>query len=544
MAISLYVFVVLGVAFWFLARIFGDYVRRSSLDNLSGPAPASFLLGSLSQVFARRDGWKQWRSWVDTYGPVWKLRGLLGRPLLHVSDPRALHSILIKDMEYYPKKLSGQTTEMDLLLGPGLLTTEGAQNRKQRKLLNPVFSVGHLRHMTHIFYGIARKLRKAMEDRIGPDGNIIDVNGWMARTTLEMLGQAGLGYSFDNFVDDTTNAYGESLKMFFPVLDHNTIFSISAHFLSRVLPASTVMRLLRLVPHSGMRRMIEISDTMRQRSLEIINEKKTALLKGDDALVHQVGEGQDIMSLLLKANMIASEAERHSDEELVAQMSTFILGGMDTTSNALSRVFHLLAQNPSVQDKLRAEIIEAGAGADNLAYDELVKLPYLEAVCRETLRLYAPVQMIVRVSAKDTSLPLLKPIRGRDGALISEVPVPAATGILLHLTACNMNKDIWGDDADQWRPERWLGELPAALEDARIPGVYSNLMSFSGGGRSCIGFKLAQTEMKVVIAILLSTFKFELSDRPITWNSSAVIYPTTGEESTKPEMFLRLSKVV
>ncbi len=122
---------------------------------------------------------------------------------------------------------------MHMLLGPGLLTTEGAQNRKQRKLMNPVFSVAHLRNMTHIFYGIAHKvsirrpltmsiciadhaiqLQKAMDAPVGKEGGVMDVNGWMARTTLEMFGQAGLGYSFDNFVDDSTDSYGESLKMF------------------------------------------------------------------------------------------------------------------------------------------------------------------------------------------------------------------------------------------------------------------------------------------------------------------------------------------
>ena len=65
---------------------------------------------------------------------------------------------------------------------------------------------------------------------------------------------------------------------------------------------------------------------------------------------------------------------------------TFILAGMDTTSNALSRIFHLLAAHPDVQEKLRAEILEASGGED-LDYDALVALPYLDAVCRETLRL-------------------------------------------------------------------------------------------------------------------------------------------------------------
>ena len=71
---------------------------------------------------------------------------------------------------------------------------------------------------------------------------------------------------------------------------------------------------------------------------------------------------------------------------------TFILAGMDTTSNALSRILHLLAQHPDVQEKVRAEIIEAqGGDRSDLSYEDLIKLPYLDAVCRETLRLHAPV---------------------------------------------------------------------------------------------------------------------------------------------------------
>ena len=72
--------------------------------------------------------------------------------------------------------------------------------------------------------------------------------------------------------------------------------------------------------------------------------------------------------------------------------STFIIAGMDTTSNALSRILQALAEHPDVQEKVRAEIVEAqGGDRTDIPHDDLVKLPYLDAVCRETLRLYAPV---------------------------------------------------------------------------------------------------------------------------------------------------------
>ncbi|OJT04914.1 hypothetical protein TRAPUB_4294 [Trametes pubescens] len=469
---TLYVPVVLAASAFSLWLIFKRYLTKSPLDNLPGPPPTSLLFGNMPDI-SHRQSWRQWEGIINTYGPVTKLHGLLGQRVLHIADPKALHSILIKDAEHFPKKIE-PATDTQVLIGPGLMATDGHQHRKQRKLLTPVFSVGHLRDMTHIFYGITYKLQKAIETRVNKDGSVIDVNGWMARATLEMLGQAGLGYSFDDFTDNSTDTFGEALKMFFPLLGCVPFLTVLLPTLSYIFPDWLMNKLLRLVPDRDIKRMLEVSDTMTQCSLEIINDRKSALLKGDNVLVRQVGAGKDIMSLLLKANMATSEAERHTDQEIVAQMSTMLLGGMDTTANALSRILHVLSQKPDIQERLRAEIIEVRAD-DNLAYNDLVKLPYLEAVCRETMRLYPPAEFVVRRATKDITIPLFEPVRARDGSLMTEVPVPKDTMILAHLWGCNTNKAVWGDDAYKFKPERWLGELPKALDEARVPGVYSNL---------------------------------------------------------------------
>ena len=109
--------------------------------------------------------------------------------------------------------------------------------------------------------------------------------------------------------------------------------------------------------------------------------------------------------------MTASKEDRLSDEELIAQVSyasliyvhlilsvisqwlgrTFVFAATDTTSNALGRILHLLAINQDVQDKIRAEIVEAAPLGERIPYDQLIGLPYLDAVCRETLRLYPAV---------------------------------------------------------------------------------------------------------------------------------------------------------
>ena len=76
---------------------------------------------------------------------------------------------------------------------------------------------------------------------------------------------------------------------------------------------------------------------------------------------------------------------------------------------------------------------------------------------------------------EDTVLQLQEPIRGTDGSLITEVAVPKDTAVMLNLRGCNTNKAVWGEDAYEWKPDRFLKPLPPTVEAARVPGVYANL---------------------------------------------------------------------
>ena len=76
---------------------------------------------------------------------------------------------------------------------------------------------------------------------------------------------------------------------------------------------------------------------------------------------------------------------------------------------------------------------------------------------------------------QDVVLPLSQPVRGRDGKLITEIPLAKDTAVFVGVMSSNTNRALWGDDAYEWKPERWLSPLPEAVLDAKIPGVYSNL---------------------------------------------------------------------
>lgn len=75
----------------------------------------------------------------------------------------------------------------------------------------------------------------------------------------------------------------------------------------------------------------------------------------------------------------------------------------------------------------------------------------------------------------DVILPLSEPITGVDGSTIREVHVPKDTTVIVGVLSSNCNKAIWGEDAQDWKPERWLNQLPESVTNAKIPGIYSNL---------------------------------------------------------------------
>ncbi|KAI0713903.1 cytochrome P450 [Earliella scabrosa] len=529
-----------AVVAFVLWRLFSNYIVRSPLDNIPGPPRASFWAGDVLKLLSQQH-WEFARELIETYGPVAKLHNFFGAKVLHVYDTKALHSIFVKDQDSYYRG-HAQISLSKILLGPGVFATYGAPHRKQRKMLNPVFSTAHMRNLTPLFYDITDKLRIAIETRVKDGPRELDILGWMGRTALELIGQGGLGHSFDPLIAESRDEYTEAVKAMVPAFSTIPWVRVFSPYFKYFGPAWLRRMLVNLVPVPAVHNVKRILDTVHARSVEILNAKRAAIQRGDQEILHMVGEGKDVMSILLKANLMAQDEDKLPDDELLAQMTSFILAGVDTTSNSLSRILHLLAENPDVQEKLRKEIHEAEERYSKvIPYDELSQLPYLDAICRETLRVHAPVNLSARQALTDTVLPLAEPIRGVDGKMMTEIPIPKGTFFFLNLRACNTNKALWGEDALEWKPERWLKPLPRTVEDARIPGIYANLMTFISGGHSCIGFKFSQLEMKVVLSVLISSFKFELSEKPIFWNFAGIAYPALSKESRRPEMHLKVS---
>ncbi|KAH7913645.1 cytochrome P450 [Hygrophoropsis aurantiaca] len=495
---------------WFIWKL----VAKHPFDNIPGPTRQSLWKGNAGQIFDSY-GWKFHQMLIEKYGPVSKVHGLLGTKQLYVFDPTAMHHILVKDQYVYEETDNFIETNK-IVFGNGLLSTIGDHHKRQRKMLNPVFSTSHMRHMVPVFQTITDTLRDMISKQIENGPQEINMLEWFTRTALELVGQSGLGYSFDSLKDSTPNPYSVAVKNLLPGLFKLIIPRQFLYLLVKIGPANFRKWIVKITPWKALQEINNIVEIMDQTSKEVFRSKKAALEKGDDAVLQQVGQGKDIISILLKANMAASEDDRLQDDELLAQMTTLVFAAMDTTSGALARTFLTLAHHPEAQVKLREEVTQARAEKGNLDFDDLVNLPYLDAVCRETLRLYPPVTWVSRTARKDIILPFGNPVRGVDGNELHEVLVPKDTSLIVSIIGSNHNCAIWGDDALEWKPERWLSPLPKTVTEAGIPGVYSHLMTFIGGGRSCIGFKFSQLEMKIVLATLIEAFTFTPS-KDITW---------------------------
>ncbi|KAK7466276.1 hypothetical protein VKT23_005004 [Stygiomarasmius scandens] len=433
-----------------------------------------------------------------------------------------------------------------MIFGEGLLGTLGDRHRRQRKLLNPVFSAAHMRDMSPTFYDVVHTLEKSLENQVKLGPREIDMLSWMARTALELIGQSGLGYSFDPMTEDAIpHPYTKAIKELLPLLAK--LFLPATYILPwavRIGPPQFrrfVVNVLCLFWKNA-REMRDRCDFMWKVSEEIFEKKKKALAEGDEAVSMQIGEGKDILSILMRENMKASEEDKLDETELIGQMSTLIFAAMDTTSNGMSRMLELLSTHLDVQNKLRQEVTEARkeAGRD-LTYDKLIALPYLDAVCRETLRLYPPVSQLNRVARQATFLPLSTPITGIDGTIIKEIHIPKDTTIHMSISNANRNTELWGPDAMEWKPERWLQSIPQKVVDSKMPGIYSHVMTFLGGGRSCIGFKFSQLEMKLVMSVLLEKFEFLPTDKTTLWRMSVVSSPSVkGDVRAQLPMRVRL----
>lgn len=491
--------------------------------------------------------------WSEKYGGAVVYRGLLGNERLLLSDPKALMYVLQTRCYSFPKP-AGARSALSNLLGEGVLTTEGDVHKRQRKVVNPTFSQSAVRDFLPLFFRHARALSTHLSDLVqqereaqgdSPSGSassissasstssrraslaeelapalmaatngkipveansespiapsVVDVLHWTSRTTLDVIGDSAFSYELNSLArGENGDVIADSFNRMMTHVGQLTLLErAQLHF-----EQFSIFDGLRPLPTSFNKRAracYDAVETVAQRMLRERKEGKAFATTEKDVLERVLRANDDPN---LKAN------QRLKPHEIMGQLTTLILAGHETTSTALTWALYQLGLHSDLQERLRVEILDAlevATGDDgNLTYEALHALPLLQNVTNEVMRLNPPVHSTNREAAQDDVIPLTYPLMGKNGQKITHLPVQKGQTVIVHVATYNRRKDIWGEDADQFKPDRW-NNLPEAVLNSGVPG-YS--LSFLAGPRNCVGQKFALTEFKAIMCTLLSTFRF------------------------------------
>ncbi|KAH7929281.1 cytochrome P450 [Leucogyrophana mollusca] len=510
----------LGFGLWKVGKLAVHRIT-SPLRNIRGPKSTSWLYGNMKDIFEAENSVLH-EQWVKEYGPTLKYQGFLNIDRLFTMDLRALNHVLTHSNDY--QKPEQVRYNLSQILGEGVLFVEGAQHRQQRRIMvkinsnnvhiptdtshqNPAFGPAQIRGLTEVFLAKSIKLRDVLmsvsKDESG-NAKRTDIMAWLSRMTLDVIGLAGFNYEFNALdANDKQNELNEAFS---------TMFSAGRD--ASVLPMlQGWIPPLRAIPTDRGRKIGVAQKTMGRIGRELLRDAKAAVMAsqgdGKNGVIEKSSmQGRDLLTLLVRANMATDipDSQKLSDEDVLAQVPTFLVAGHETTSTATTWALFSLTQRPEVQTKLREELFTLETETPSM--DELSSLPYLDAVVRETLRVHAPVPSTVRIAMKDDVLPLDTPFTDKKGRVQTGIKVNKGDPIFIPILAINRSEALWGPDAAEFKPERWESIPDSA---SHIPGVWGHLLTFLGGPRACIGYRFSLIEMKALLFTLVRAFEFELA---------------------------------
>ncbi|KAK4043701.1 cytochrome P450 [Parachaetomium inaequale] len=488
-------------AYWVIWRSWLFPTYFSELRHV--PTVQGFpLWGQLIPIIFEECGLPQ-RRWHRQHGPIIRYFFPLGCERLSVADDMAIRHLTVKDPYNFPKPLRAKLW-MVRILGEGVLLAEDVEHARQRKTLNPGFSISAIRTFTPIFWQKAllmADLQRGEMEEAGKSSISFEVLEWLNRCTLDIIGQAGFGYDIGS-LEDATLPIRHAYRLVF----NFDLSSRVLHGLQAFFPKS------KHIPAQMNRDMEEARRIIQNEATTIINEKLEE--------AEQATNAKDVLALIAQENLKYKDKGEPglSFETMRDQIMTFLAAGHDTTATGTAWTIHLLSIHPEMQDRLREEIRRYMPFLfdPTWTYDRSMiltdpdRLPYLDNVCRESLRYIPPIPMTVRESVADD--------------VIEGYKVPAKTVLYMLANAINRMEWFWGDDADVFDPDRW-DNLPKTV-------VPNSFMTFLQGPRGCLGRKFAEVEMKVLLCVLLSRWKFErdyTTEDPEDWKMwRLVLRPKEG----------------
>jgi len=405
------------------------------------PEQSNFLR---SLVHYRGSAIKRFEEMRRAYPPVAGFR-VGGRSIVLVHAPEVIEEILVRKHASFVK--DAFTAEIAVVLGQGLLTTNGEEHRHQRKLVAPSFAASEVVRYAPQMVAAASSFAERLEA-----GSTIDVGRSMMRLTLEILVRTLFGRDFHEY-----------------------------EFVDRELEAT--MRAFRPWPELFRLLTPEWVPLPSRRRLRLARERLDGLVARLLSQKRQSAAGDELLSRLFAAR---DGEQRLTDAELRDQVITLLLAGHETTALSLGYAFRLLALYPAARERVEAELASLTSPP---SAEALRGLEYTHAVFQETLRLFPPAWVVGREAIQDV--------------VLAGVRVPKGMQVMMPIYTLHRDPR-WFTAPEEFRPERFLpgGEV----REGKVPRFA--YLPFGAGPHVCVGSHFALLEAMAILAGVLSRVRF------------------------------------
>lgn len=399
---------------------------------------------------------------------------------IYTAEPTNVEYILKTNFDNYGKGLYNYHNLKDLL-GDGIFTVDGEKWRKQRKISSHEFSTKMLRDFsTFIFRKNAAKVANIVSEA-ATSNTKLEIQDLLMKSTLDSIFQVAFGTELDSMCG--SNKEGKIFADAFDIASELTLYRYVDIFWK-------MKKFLNIGSEATLRKKTAI---LNEFVIKLINTRIQQRKNLKDDSVRKQG---DILSRFL-------QVKEYDSTYLRDIILNFVIAGKDTTAATLSWFMYMLCKYPEVQEKAAKEVREAtntkGISSctefvSSVTDEAIEKMNYLHATLTETLRLYPAVPVDAKICFSNDTLP--------DGYSVKKGDMVAYQPY-----AMGRMKFIWGDDAEEFTPERWLDEN--GIFQPESPFKFT---AFQAGPRICLGKEFAYRQMKIFSAVLLGCFRFKLND--------------------------------
>ncbi|KAJ7725998.1 cytochrome P450 monooxygenase pc-3 [Mycena metata] len=442
-------------------------------------------------------------SWFNEHGDTIMLNLLFENRIL-TTEPAYIKAILATDFDNYWKG-PVDTDRGTTLLGTGVFNTDGAMWKFHRSMTRPFFSRDRVSDFD-IFDKHAHDAIGQAAGRLSA-GHPVDIQDVASRFTLDSATEFLFGKSADSL--SAGLAYPDSSAHLNPpsFWDHPSNVFVHAFMEGQRLQVDRGR-------FGSKWRLLEFWTDRIQPHRKIIDQFIDPIV--DDALAKKV-EGSTVNSEPKVETLLSHLLLGTDDRQIIRdEILNILVAGRDTTSATITFAVYMLAEHPEMATRLRNEILEKIGPSRRPTHEDMKTMPYLRAFINETLRLYPPVPLDARSSKKATTWPTPS---GRP------LYIPAATRIVYAVFLMHRRTDLWGPDALEFDPDRFMDER---LHKYLTPNPYI-FLPFNAGARICLGQQFAYQESSFFLVRLLQRF------------SSFNLAPDAQPEDTKPPTSWKLS---